>query len=85
MLREYNAGKNHNIKIGNKSFGRLEQYKYLETTLKQQNSIHKTMKKNLNSGKAYPYSVQNFFASLIAILKCEDQDTQKCKFACCFV
>jgi hypothetical protein len=29
--------------------------------------------------------VQNFFASLIAILKCEDQDTQKCKFACCFV
>jgi len=30
MFREYNAGQNHDIKKGNKSFGRFEQSTYLE-------------------------------------------------------
>jgi len=63
MFREYNAGQNHNIKIGNKSFERLEEFTYLETTIKYQNSIHETMKNRLNSGKACLYSVQNFLPS----------------------
>jgi hypothetical protein len=33
MSRDQNAGQNHNIKIDNKSFERLEQFKYLGTTL----------------------------------------------------
>jgi hypothetical protein len=33
MSGDQNAGQNHNIKIGNKSFERLEQFKYLGTVL----------------------------------------------------
>jgi hypothetical protein len=33
MSRSQNAGKNHNIKIGSKSFERVEEFKYLGTTL----------------------------------------------------
>jgi hypothetical protein len=33
MSRNQNAGQNHNIKIDNESFERVEQFKYLGTTL----------------------------------------------------
>jgi hypothetical protein len=32
--------KNHNIKIRNKTFGRVEHFRYLGTTVTNQNSIH---------------------------------------------
>jgi hypothetical protein len=34
------SGQNHNINIGNKSFGREGHLIYLEATLTNQNSIH---------------------------------------------
>jgi hypothetical protein len=37
MPREDNAGQSHNIKIGDKSFQRVEHFKYLGTTLMHQN------------------------------------------------
>jgi hypothetical protein len=40
MSRDQNAGQNGYIQIGNKSFETVEQFKYLETTLTNQNSIH---------------------------------------------
>jgi hypothetical protein len=40
ISRDQNAGQNHNIKICNKSFARVEQFKCLGTTLTSQNSIH---------------------------------------------
>ena len=40
MSRDQNAGQSHNIKIGNKSFERVEQFRYLGRTLTYQNSIH---------------------------------------------
>jgi hypothetical protein len=40
MYRDQHAGQNHNIQIGNKSFQRVEQFKYLGTGLTNQNSIH---------------------------------------------
>jgi hypothetical protein len=39
MSHNQNAGQNHNIKLDNKSFERVEQFKYLGTTLTNRNSI----------------------------------------------
>jgi hypothetical protein len=39
MSRDQNAGRSHNIKIDNSSSERLEQFRYLGTTLTNQNSI----------------------------------------------
>jgi hypothetical protein len=39
MSRDQNTEQNHNLKLDN-SFERVEQFKYLGTTLTNQNSIH---------------------------------------------
>jgi hypothetical protein len=63
MSRAQNAGRNGNIQIGNKSFETVEQFKYLETTLTNQNSIHEEIKSRLKSGNACFHSVQNLMSS----------------------
>jgi hypothetical protein len=52
MSRDQNAGRNQNIRIDNSSFGRVEELKYLGTTLTNQNSIQEEDKCRLNSGSA---------------------------------
>jgi hypothetical protein len=59
MSRDQNAGQNHNIMIDNSSFERVEEFKYLGTTLTDRNSIQEEVKSRLNSGNACYYSVQN--------------------------
>jgi hypothetical protein len=59
MSRNQNAGQNHNIKLDNKSFERVEQFKYLGTTLRNQNSIQEEIKSKLKSGSACYHSVQD--------------------------
>jgi len=41
MSRDQNAGRSHNIKTNNNFFQRVEEFKYLGTTLTDQNSIQK--------------------------------------------
>jgi hypothetical protein len=72
ISQDQNAGQNHNIKIDNKAFERVEQLKYLGTTLTNPNSIHEELKSRLKSGSACYHSVQNFFISHITIQKYED-------------
>jgi hypothetical protein len=58
-----NSGQNHNIRIADKLFENVEKFKYLETTLTNQNDIHDEIKSRLNSGTACYYSVQNLLSS----------------------
>ena len=57
------AGRSHNIKIDNSAFERVEEFKYLGTTLKNENSIQEESKSRLKSGIACYHSVQNLLSS----------------------
>jgi hypothetical protein len=63
MSRNQNAGHNHNIIMDNKSFERVEEFKYLGATLTNQNSIHEEIKSRLKSRNAWYDSVQNLLSS----------------------
>jgi len=63
MSLDQNAGGSHNIKINNKPFERVEQFKYLGTTLTNQNFIQEEIKSRLQSGNACYHSVQNLLSS----------------------
>jgi hypothetical protein len=52
MSRDQNAGRNHSIRIDNSSFERVEELRYLGTTLTNQNSIQEEVKSRLKSGNA---------------------------------
>jgi hypothetical protein len=53
----------HNIKTGNSSFERVEYFKYLVTTLTNQNSIREEIKNRLKSGNVCYHLVQNLLSS----------------------
>jgi len=63
MARDQNAGRSHNIKTDYSSFERVEEFKYLGTALKNQNSIQEEIKSTLKSGNACYHSVQNLLSS----------------------
>jgi hypothetical protein len=52
VSRHQNAGQNREIKIGNRSFEKVSQFKYLGTTETHQNLIQEEIKRRLNSGNA---------------------------------
>ena len=51
------------MRIDNRSFERMEQFKYLGTALTNQNSVQKEIKIRLKLGNACYYSVQNLLPS----------------------
>jgi len=59
IFRDQNAVRSHNIKNNNSYSERVEQFKYLETTLTNQNSIQEEIQSRLKSGNACYHSVQN--------------------------
>ena len=63
MSRYQNAGRIHNIKNYNCSFERVHKFKYLGTTITNQNSIHEEMKGRLKSGNICCHLVQNLLSS----------------------
>ena len=47
MSQDQNAGQNHSVRIDNSTFESVEEFKYLGTTLKIQNSIREDIKSRL--------------------------------------
>ena len=63
MSRDRNAGRGHSVKIDNSSIERVEDFKYLGTTLTDKNYIQEEIKNRLKLGNACYYSVQNLLSS----------------------
>ena len=54
---------NHTMKIDNSSIERVEEFKYLGTTLTNQNSLEEEIKSRLKLGNACYHSVQKLLSS----------------------
>jgi len=63
MSRDQNAQQSHSMKNGISSFERVEEFKYLGTTLTNQNSIQEEIKSGLKSENACFHLVQNRLSS----------------------
>jgi hypothetical protein len=63
VSRDQNAGQNREIKIGKRSFENVSQFKYLGTTVTNQNLLQEKIKGRLNSGHVCYHSVQNLLSS----------------------
>jgi hypothetical protein len=48
MSPQQNARQNHDIKLGNRSFENVAQFRYLRTTVRNRNSIREEIKRRLN-------------------------------------
>ena len=65
MSRDQNAGRSHITMTDNRSIERVEEFKYLGTTLTNKNSIQEEIKSRLKVGNACYYSVQNLLSSSV--------------------
>jgi len=64
MSRDHKAGRCHSMKNDKSSIERVEEFKYLGTTLANKNSIQKEIKSRVKLGNAWYYSVQNLLSSV---------------------
>jgi hypothetical protein len=69
-----NAGQNQDIKIANRSFENMSQFKYLRITVTNQNLIQEEIKRKLNSGNACYHSVQNPLSFCLLSKKCKNEN-----------
>jgi hypothetical protein len=63
LSRHQNVGQDQDIKIANRSFENVSQFKYLGTTVTDQKFNQEEIKRRLNSGNAYYHSVQSLLSS----------------------
>jgi hypothetical protein len=65
LSHQYNAGQIHVINIANRCFENVAEFKYLGTTVTNQNLIQEEIKRRLNSGKGCYHSAQNHLSSCL--------------------
>jgi hypothetical protein len=63
LSRHQNAGQSHDMKIITRCLENVPQFRYLGTTITNQNLIQEQVKRRLNSGNPCYYSVQMFLSS----------------------
>jgi len=63
ISRDENAGRIHSVRIDNSTFDGVEEFKYLGTTLTNQNPNAEESKSRLRSGHSCCHSVQNLLSS----------------------
>jgi len=63
MSRDQNAGRIHSLRMDNITFHMVLEFKYLGTTLTNQNAIQEEIKNRLRSGNACYHSVQKRLSS----------------------
>jgi len=73
MSRDQNAGRIHSARMDNRTFEKMEDFKYLGTTLTNQNSIPEEIKSRLISGNVCYHSVHESFVFQVAIQKFKDK------------
>jgi hypothetical protein len=60
---QQNVGRNQDIKIARSPFENVSWFKYLGTTITNQNFIQEEIKRRMNSGNAFYHSVKNLLSS----------------------
>jgi hypothetical protein len=60
LSHHQNAGQNHNVKVANRFFENVAQFRCLGMTVTNQNLMWEEIKRRLNSGNACYHSVRNF-------------------------
>ena len=75
------AGLSHTMTVDNSSIERVEEFKYLGTTLTNQNYFQEEIKSRLKLGNACYHSVQNLLSSSLLSKNLKINYN----FACCFV
>jgi hypothetical protein len=63
LFRPQNIVQNRDIKVANRSLENMTQFKYLGTTVTNQNFIQEEIKRRLTSGNACYHSVQKLLSS----------------------
>jgi hypothetical protein len=69
MFRHQTAEQSNYIRVANKSFKNVVKFKYLGSTLTDQNSIYEEIRSRLNSGNACYHAVQNLLSSRLLSIK----------------
>jgi hypothetical protein len=82
ISQDQHPRQNHYMKLGNKLFETVEEFKYFETTLKIKISFVKKLRACGSQGMLAIIWCR-YFVFQFAIEKCKD--TQNYNFACCFV
>jgi hypothetical protein len=63
MSRHQTAGQSNYVRVANKSFEKVAKFKYLGSTLREQNCIYEEIRSRIKSGNVCYHAIQNLLSS----------------------